>query len=100
MGSRFGRCLPLLPDSEVSLVSIGGQPRRFFTCLSDSQPTPTGFSCYTFPMKGETKERWMQVCELITQEQDPQKFLALVSELNELLAQKERRLAGENKTAE
>jgi hypothetical protein len=51
-------------------------------------------------MKGETKERWMQVCELITQEQDPQKFLALVSELNELLAQKERRLAGENKTAE
>lgn len=44
-------------------------------------------------MQGETKERWMQVAEEITTEQDPQKMSALITELNELLAQKERRLS-------
>jgi hypothetical protein len=27
-------------------------------------------------MQGKTKERWMEVAKAITQEQDPQKFLA------------------------
>jgi len=43
-------------------------------------------------MEGAVKERWMEVCELVTKEQDPQKFLALIEELNRLLEEKEERL--------
>jgi hypothetical protein len=43
-------------------------------------------------MKGEKKERWLELAHLITEEQDPQKMLALVEELNRLLEEKERRL--------
>jgi hypothetical protein len=39
-----------------------------------------------------TKERWMQLAEAVTTEQDPQKLIQLVTELNKLLEQKERRL--------
>jgi len=43
-------------------------------------------------MEGAVKERWIELCELITKEQDPQKFLALIEELNGLLEVKEQRL--------
>jgi len=38
------------------------------------------------------KERWKLLCEQIAVEQDPKRFMALVSELNKLLEEKERRL--------
>jgi hypothetical protein len=43
-------------------------------------------------MKGENKERWMQLCELAANEQDPAKLLELVTEINNLLEAKEKRL--------
>lgn len=43
-------------------------------------------------MKGETKERWMELCEQATVEQDPQKLLELARQINDLLEEKERRL--------
>ncbi len=43
-------------------------------------------------MRGEAKERWMELCELAAVEQDADKLLALVSEINRLLEEKERRL--------
>ncbi len=43
-------------------------------------------------MKDEKKERWMEVAQKVTMEQDPQKLLELVQELNDLLEEKERRL--------
>ena len=43
-------------------------------------------------MKGETKERWMELCEQAANEQDPAKLMALVKEINDLLETKERRL--------
>jgi hypothetical protein len=43
-------------------------------------------------MKGEKKEQWMKLCELAASEQDPQKLLALVIQINDLLEEKERRL--------
>ena len=43
-------------------------------------------------MKGETKERWLQLCELAAKEQDPNKLLVLVDEINRLLEEKEQRL--------
>jgi hypothetical protein len=43
-------------------------------------------------MKGEAKERWMELCARAAVEQDPQKLMELVSEINDLLEEKERRL--------
>ena len=38
------------------------------------------------------KERWKQLCERVVVEQNPDKFMQLVDELNSLLEEKERRL--------
>jgi hypothetical protein len=43
-------------------------------------------------MKGETKERWLELCALAAEEQNPTKLLAIVEEINRLLEEKERRL--------
>jgi hypothetical protein len=43
-------------------------------------------------MQGETKERWMQLAEQAVVEQDPNKLMALVKEIDELLAKKQARL--------
>jgi hypothetical protein len=47
-------------------------------------------------MQGETKERWKVLCEQATTEQDPQKLLALLKEIDELLMTKEVRPLKEN----
>jgi hypothetical protein len=39
------------------------------------------------------KEKWQRLCEQIVVEQDPTRFTTLVNELNNLLEEKERRLA-------
>jgi hypothetical protein len=44
------------------------------------------------PMEGETKERWFQLAQLAAVEQDPEKLIALVQEINRLLDEKEKRL--------
>jgi hypothetical protein len=43
-------------------------------------------------MQGEKKERWMELCAQVAVEQDGQKLLELVEQINELLEEKERRL--------
>ena len=43
-------------------------------------------------MQGAVKERWMELCELAANEQDSQKLLELVKEINRLLEEKEQRL--------
>ena len=45
-------------------------------------------------MKGEVRERWMRLCEQAACEQDPEKLMDLVSEINRILEEKERRLLG------
>lgn len=40
----------------------------------------------------EQKERWMQLCEKAATEQDPEKLMELIAEINRLLEAKERRL--------
>jgi hypothetical protein len=40
----------------------------------------------------EKKERWLELCALAAEEQDAQKLMELVSEINRLLEEKERRL--------
>ena len=44
-------------------------------------------------MEGPNKERWIQLSEQAAVEQDPDKLLELVNELNALLEVKELRLA-------
>ena len=43
-------------------------------------------------MKGENGERWLKLCEQAAVEEDSQKLLELISEINRLLCDKERRL--------
>lgn len=45
-------------------------------------------------MKGESLERWQQLCAQAADEQDPRKLLEFVKEINRLLQEKEQRLAG------
>jgi hypothetical protein len=45
-------------------------------------------------MQGENKERWKELCELASKEQDPAKLHELIKEINDLLEAKEARLKG------
>jgi hypothetical protein len=39
----------------------------------------------------EQKERWMELCEQASKEQDPTKLIRLVEEINRLLEQREQK---------
>jgi hypothetical protein len=43
-------------------------------------------------MRGKTKELWEQFCEQPAVEQDPEKLVQLVKEINRMLEEKETRL--------
>jgi hypothetical protein len=43
-------------------------------------------------MQGKVKEQWLQLCEQAAVEQDSQKLIALVEEINRMLDEKEQRL--------
>ena len=45
-------------------------------------------------MFGKNKERWQELCELAAQEQDPQKLIELMKEIDRLLEIKLNRLKG------
>lgn len=50
-------------------------------------------------MLGEKKERWFELCELAAKEQDSEKLLTLVGEINSLLEEKEKRLFAEKENS-
>jgi hypothetical protein len=43
-------------------------------------------------MKGETEERWRELCAKAATEQDPKRLMELIGEINELLEKKQQRL--------
>ena len=43
-------------------------------------------------MQGEKRERWMEMCEQVANEQDPDKVLELAKKINAMLEEKEKRL--------
>ena len=43
-------------------------------------------------MKGEKREYWMQLCEQAANEQDPDKLMELIRQIDALLQEKEDRL--------
>jgi hypothetical protein len=47
-------------------------------------------------MQGEKGERWKELCALAATEQDPKKMLQLITEINNLLIEKEERLLKAN----
>jgi hypothetical protein len=50
-------------------------------------------------MKGETHELWVQLCEQAAVEQDPKRLLEFVTQINDLLDQKERRLKAQRSSS-
>ena len=48
-------------------------------------------------MQGQQKERWKELCELAAQEQNPERLMELVAEIDRLLEQKEQRLIAARK---
>ena len=50
-------------------------------------------------MKGETGERWRKLCEQAAVEQDSDRLLELVREIDQMLSEKQQRLR-DNKTIE
>jgi hypothetical protein len=42
--------------------------------------------------QGDQKEKWMALCEQAANEQDPEKLMVLVAEIDRLLAEKQQRL--------
>ena len=49
-------------------------------------------------MQGQLKERWMNLCEQAVVEQDTQKLMVLIQEINRLLEEKEQRLHRQQKS--
>jgi hypothetical protein len=43
------------------------------------------------PLRGETKERWRELCERAVVEQDPDRFVATIQELIQVLEDREER---------
>lgn len=50
-------------------------------------------------MKGDKREYWMRLCKQAANEQDPEKLMELVKEINRLLEEKELRLKKERPKA-
>jgi len=51
-------------------------------------------------MRGEKKEKWMALCEQAANEQDPEKLMALVAEIDRLLAEKQQHLGKQEPSPE
>jgi hypothetical protein len=47
-------------------------------------------------LKGETKEHWQQLCEQAAVEQDAERLMELIHEINRMLDEKEQRLKREH----
>jgi hypothetical protein len=43
-------------------------------------------------VRGETREKWQELCAKAAEEQDPDRLLELIAEINRLLEAKEERL--------
>jgi hypothetical protein len=57
-----------------------------------SQPPSNACQIGVRVMQGKAKEDWMQMCEQAASEQDSEKLMALVMEINRMLDEKEQRL--------
>ena len=59
-----------------------------------SQPPLTACQIGVRVMQGKVKEEWLLMCEQAALEQDSEKLVALITEINRMLDEKEQRLKG------
>jgi len=50
-------------------------------------------------MKGAIRERWEEICQQAAAEQDPDKLVQLMEQINQLLEAKQRRLMSQRQDA-
>jgi hypothetical protein len=83
------------PDTSLSPLEERGASWRFHGALIALYMPIRGY----FHMRGETEERWRQLCEQAVHEKDPKKLIELMQEINRLLEAKEQRLLDNNEFA-
>lgn len=55
--------------------------------------------CLLSEMQGTTLERWQQLCQEAAHEEDPERLMKLVEEINHLLDEKDHRLQEQSRAA-
>jgi hypothetical protein len=68
--------------------------------LAPPQGKAASLSLGQTAMRDENRERWMELCELASKEQNPQKLTELVYEIHCLLRQKENQIQSAQNTRE
>jgi hypothetical protein len=83
--SSWRRLLPCITifDDPKKLAQLNAEVERRKLGLSKLIGIPGG-------SMAEHTERWMQLCELATQEEDPRKLIELTNEITRLLDEKRR----------
>jgi hypothetical protein len=75
---------------EFLLLFDGGPTWVIYACTF--QLLPDRSTAKVLFMQEDKKERWQELCALAANEQNPEKLLELVTEINKLLEEKEERL--------
>ena len=91
-GVSFGGTIAPRISASVLSYLIGQNGRRYrFPTVRENCDLNQVFSLEVTPMRGETKERWRELCERAMVEQDPHRFVATIQELLQVLEEKEER---------
>lgn len=91
VGKRFGGTIASLNYVLFGFLSGGPEVPLIDTSSWRSEDT----ACFGGDtLRGETKERWRGLCERAVLEQDPDKFLATIKELLQVLEDREERRRG------
>jgi len=87
------RQLRILP-SLFSELRVGAYWRHVCPELTDAKPATLIYICpnEVNRVQGETRDRWLVLCEQAATEQDPHTLMELIREINCLLEEKEQRL--------
>jgi hypothetical protein len=82
----------LLQTSAVVLFK-GSEIWQKFCCVPCARNLPPALARLEYVvMQGRVKEEWMQLCEQAAIEQDSERLMALIQEINRMLDEKEQRL--------
>ena len=76
----------------VLFLLSGPRCRLPTTVITNCEPKRT-FEFGGDTLRGETKERWRELCERVVSEQDPDRFLTTIQELLQVLEEREQMAA-------
>jgi hypothetical protein len=90
-GKRFGGAIAShIGSFFLSSIKRPGGARLLTPFVRIVEPKPRVYLEVT-PLRGETKERWRELCERAVVEEDPDRFLAIIRELIQVLEDNEER---------